>query len=282
MGPGRQKSSDFTVRNRPYTAEVPSAPPSAPVDLSRAGDDDIRSQGTPGRRSLVRDLIEVVALAAIIYLLIAFAIQPVHVEGTSMYPGLHNNDLLITEKLSLYFNGPSRGQIVIIDPPIASPNDFIKRVIGLPGEWVRIAPGKRGVGHVHISDSPPTATTVGQELTEPYINGVWTQQVLCCTSAGMASPTLPPTGRWAHIPRNDYFVMGDNRNFSEDSRTFGWEPRTGVKAIAIFRFWPPNRLSALPAQMPTVGAIGAGGLALPLRRRRRVTGRSSCSPPSPS
>lgn len=282
MGPESPCGADFAVCSRPYTAGVPSDPPSAPVDLSGAGDDGIRSQGTPDRRSLVRDLIEVVALAAIIYLLIAFAIQPVHVEGTSMYPGLHNNDLLITEKLSLYFNGPSRGQIVIIAPPIASPNDFIKRVIGLPGEWVRIAPDKRGDGHVYVSDTAPTATTVGRELTEPYINGVWTQQVLCCTAAGMASPALPSTGRWAHVPKNDYFVMGDNRNFSEDSRTFGWEPRTGVKAIAIFRFWPPNRLSGLPAQTPFVGAIGAAGLALPLRRRQRVRGRSSCSPPSPS
>jgi signal peptidase I len=255
---------------------VPSDPPAAPFDVSGRGDDDIRSAGPPDRRSLVRDLVEVVALAAIIYLLIAFAIQPVHVEGTSMYPGLHNNDLLVTEKVSLYFHGPSRGQIVIIDPPISSPNDFIKRVIGLPGEWVRIAPNSRGVGHVFISAIAPSATTVGAELKEPYINGIWTQQVLCCTAGGMASPALPSTGRWARVPAHDYFVMGDNRNVSEDSRTFGWEPSSGVKAIAIFRFWPPGRLTSVPVQTPTVGAIAAAGVAFPLgRRRRRTKGRSS-------
>ena len=224
-----------------------------------------------------------VALAAIIYLVIAFAVRPVHVEGTSMYPGLHNNDLLLTERLSLYLTGPSRGQIVIINPPIASPNDFIKRVIGLPGEWVRIAPGANGVGHVYISDTTPTSATGGRELVEPYVNGPWTQEVLCCTSAGTASPALPPTGRWAHIPKNDYFVLGDNRNVSEDSRTFGWEPRSGVQGIAIFRFWPPTRIGPIPSQMPAFAAVGAIGVALPLRRRRGLRpGGSSRSPTAPS
>ena len=224
-----------------------------------------------------------VALAAIIYLVIAFAVRPVHVEGTSMYPGLHNNDLLLTERLSLYLTGPSRGQIVIINPPIASPNDFIKRVIGLPGEWVRIAPGANGVGHVYISNTTPTSATGGRELVEPYVNGPWTQEVLCCTSAGTASPALPPTGRWAHIPKNDYFVLGDNRNVSEDSRTFGWEPRSGVQGIAIFRFWPPTRIGPIPSQMPAFAAVGALGVGLPLRRRRGLRpGGSSRSPTAPS
>ncbi len=235
-----------------------------------------------GRHSLIRDLLEVVALAAIIYLVIAFAIRPVHVEGTSMYPGLHNNDLLITERVSLYFSGPSRGQIVIINPPIASPTDFIKRVIGLPGEWVRIAPGSNGVGHVYISNTKPTSATGGTALVEPYINGPWTQEVLCCTAAGTASPTLPATGSWAHIPKNDYFVMGDNRNVSEDSRTFGWEPRSGVQGIAVFRFWPLSRIGPVPAQMPMLALVGATGIVVPVRRRRVSRGGSSQTPPAPT
>lgn len=226
-----------------------------------------------GRGSLLRDLLEVVALAAIIYLIIAFAVQPVHVEGTSMYPGLHNNDLLITEKVSLYFSGPSEGQIVVVNPPIASSNDFIKRVIALPGEWVRIAPDRAGLGHVYISKTRPTGPGGGTELHEPYINGVWTQEVLCCTAAGTASPALPTTGRWARVPAGYYFVLGDNRNVSEDSRTFGWEPRPGIQAVALFRFWPLTRMGAIPIQMPTLALIGglaipAGGLRLRGRSRR--------------
>ena len=244
------------------------------------GDEGVR----PHRRSLVRDLVEVVALAALIYLLITFAIAPVHVEGTSMYPGLQNNNLLIAEKVSLYFGGPNRGDIVIINPPIPSPNDFIKRVIGLPGEWVRIAPDSHKVGHVYISESRPTSPTGGVRLNEPYINGQWQDEVQCCTGAGTFSPLLPTSGRWVRIPRGDYFVMGDNRNFSEDSRTFGWEPRRGVVAIAVARFWPLNRLALLPAARPAVSLLMGAGLLLPVRRgrRRRARGRSSGRRRAPS
>jgi signal peptidase I len=229
---------------------------------------------TRGRGTLLRDLIEVVALAAVIYLLIAFAVRPVHVEGTSMYPGLHNNDLLLTEEISLYFSGPSRGQVVIINPPIPSSNDFIKRVIGLPGQWIRIAPDSQGVGHVYISNSRPTSPGGGTQLVEPYVNGVWTQEVLCCTNQGTASPLLPPSGRWAHIPAHHYFVMGDNRNVSEDSRTFGWEPRSGIQGIAILRFWPLTRLGSVPAQEPALAALLSLGAVVPVGARRGLRDRS--------
>ncbi len=218
-----------------------------------------------------------VALAALIYLLIAFAIQPVHVEGTSMFPGLQNNNLLIAEKVSLYFEGPSRGDIVIIKPPIPSSDDFIKRVIGLPGEWLRIAPASDHVGHVFISETKPKSATGGIQLKEPYINGVWADEVECCTATGTFSPLLPLTGRWVHIPAKDYFVMGDNRNFSEDSRTFGFEPRSGIRAVAIARFWPLNELGLVPGQKPTVSLVFAAGMVLPTRRLRRRGARSKSS-----
>jgi len=233
--------------------------------------------GRVQRRSLARDLVEIVALAALIYLLITFAIQPVHVEGTSMYPTLQNNNLLIAERVSLYFGGPSRGDIVIIKPPIVSSDDFIKRVIGLPGEWVRIAPNSHHVGHVYISEGKPTSPTGGTELHEPYINGVWQDEVECCTIAGTFSPLLPTTGKWVRIPANDYFVMGDNRNFSEDSRTFGWEPRSGIVAIAIARFWPLNKLGLLPGRRPTLSVLMGLGLWLPVRRGRRRRARHESS-----
>ncbi len=227
---------------------------------------------------------EIVALAALIYLLITFAIQPVHVEGTSMYPTLQNNNLLVAERVSLYFDGPSLGDIVIIKPPIVSSDDFIKRVIGLPGEWVRIAPNNHHVGHVYISDIRPTSATGGTELREPYINGVWQDEVECCTAAGTFSPLLPTTGKWVRIPANDYFVMGDNRNFSEDSRTFGWEPRSGIVAIAIARFWPLNKLGLLPGRRPMLGVLLGLGLWVPVRRarHRRAKNKSSECRPAPS
>ncbi|MGA8207814.1 MAG: signal peptidase I [Candidatus Dormiibacterota bacterium] len=233
--------------------------------------------GRGQRRSLTRDLVEIVALAALIYLLITFAIQPVHVEGTSMYPTLQNNNLLIAERVSLYFGGPSRGDIVIIKPPIVSSDDFIKRVIGLPGEWIRIAPNSHHVGHVYVSQSRPTSAIGGTELREPYINGVWQDEVECCTATGTFSPLLPTTGKWEKIPATDYFVMGDNRNFSEDSRTFGWEPRSGIVAIAIARFWPLNKLGLLPGKRPALSVLLGLGLWFPVRRARRRPSKSRSS-----
>jgi len=263
----------------PYTAVVPSDPSFVPDPPPDRVDGEGRSQHRP----LVRDLVEVVALAILIYLLIAFAIQPVHVEGTSMYPGLQNNNLLIAEKVSLYFGGPVRGDIVIIKPPIPASNDFIKRIIGLPGEWVRIAPDGHHVGHVFISDTKPTSTTGGTQLHEPYINGSWVDEVVCCTATGAFSPLLPTTGRWVRVPAHEYFVMGDNRNFSEDSRTFGWEPQQGIVAIAVARFWPLDKLGMVPGQRPALSLILAAGTVLPLRRWRwrRATGRSSGRLPAP-
>ncbi len=225
------------------------------------------------RRAWIRDVVELVVLAALIYLVITFVVQTVHVEGESMVPTLHNNDLLVADKITLDFGGPSRGEIVVIKPPISSPTDFIKRVIGLPGEWIRIAPSTNGVGHVYIDTHQPIGPVGGEFLREPYINGVWRQEVLCCTNGGEASPTLPPSGRWAHIPKNDYFVMGDNRNVSEDSRTFGWEPRSGIVAVARFRFWPLNRIGGLPGPLPTLvpsTALTLAPVAVRRRRRRRA------------
>jgi signal peptidase I len=274
----RSRSSLGPADPPPYTSRVPADP------LADSPTDGETDGGRGHRRSLTRDLVEIVALAALIYLLITFAIQPVHVEGTSMYPTLQNNNLLIAERVSLYFGGPSRGDIVIIKPPIASSDDFIKRVIGLPGEWVRIAPNSHHVGHVYISESRPTSTTAGTELREPYINGVWQDEVECCTATGTFSPLLPTTGEWQKIPANDYFVMGDNRNFSEDSRTFGWEPRTGVVAIAVARFWPLNNLGLLPGRRPMLSVLLGPGLWVPVRRarRRRVTNKSNASRRAPS
>ncbi|HVA20540.1 MAG TPA: signal peptidase I [Candidatus Micrarchaeia archaeon] len=231
----------------------------------------------------MRDIGELVVLALVIYLVITFVVQTVHVEGQSMVPTLHNNDLLVADKITLDFQGPSRGEIVVIQPPISSPTDFIKRVIGLPGEWIRIAPDAKGIGHVYVDRHHPVGAGGGEELREPYVNGLWRDEVQCCTSRGQASPTLPPSGHWVRIPARDYFVMGDNRNVSEDSRTFGWEPRSGIVAVARFRFWPLNRIATLPGPVPTPvpsAALGALG-ALPMVRRRRRGRHSMGRPPAP-
>src|SRR5258708_20389247 len=91
-----------------------------------------------GRRTIIRDIVEVLLLALAIYVVIAFALQTVRVEGESMVPTLQNGDLLFANKISYHFHGPDRGDIVVLIPPESPNRDFIKRGIGLPGDVIKI------------------------------------------------------------------------------------------------------------------------------------------------
>src|SRR2546429_6754544 len=147
--------------------------------------------------SLLREVAEVVVLAVILYVGISFAVQAVHVEGLSMYATLDNNDYLIANKIDYRLHAPQRGDIIILRPPTSNSTDFIKRVIALPGEKLLI---RSGVVYIN-----------GHRLDEPYLPEAWVtdNNYPCGGCDGKV------------IPANDYFVMGDNRNRSQDSRFFG-------------------------------------------------------------
>src|SRR5215510_3087117 len=128
------------------------AVPTRPAAASR---DDAPSTGS----SIIRELFEVVVLAVILYFGISFAVQAVHVEGLSMYATLEDNDYLIANKIDYRLHPPQRGDIVILRPPTNNSTDFIKRIIGLPGERVLIRSGI-----VYID---------GHRLDEPYLPEAW-------------------------------------------------------------------------------------------------------------
>src|SRR5216110_2156642 len=109
--------------------------------------------------SLLREVAEVIVLAVILYVGISFAVQAVHVEGLSMYATLDNNDYLIANKIDYKLHAPQRGDIVILRPPTNNSTDFIKRIIGLPGERILIRSG-----YVYIN---------GHKLDEPYLPEQW-------------------------------------------------------------------------------------------------------------
>src|SRR5438132_13398795 len=109
--------------------------------------------------SLLREVAEVVVLAVILYFGISFAVQAVHVEGLSMFATLDDNDYLIANKIDYRLHAPQRGDIVILRPPTNNSTDFIKRIIGLPGERVLIRDGV-----VYIN---------GHRLDEPYLPEAW-------------------------------------------------------------------------------------------------------------
>ena len=184
---------------------------------------------TSSASSLLREVAEVVVLAIILYFGISFAVQAVHVEGLSMYATLDDNDYLIANKIDYRLHPPQRGDIIILRPPTDNSKDFIKRVIALPGERLLIRDG-----YVYIN---------GHLLREPYLPEAW-------TTLNNAAPWS--VGEGAVIPANEYFVMGDNRNRSQDSRIFGPISRDRIDGRAWFRIWPLDHFGNIYSQEPII------------------------------
>jgi signal peptidase I len=184
--------------------------------------------------SLLRELVEVVVLAVILYFGISFAVQAVHVEGLSMFATLDDNDYLIANKIDYRLHAPQRGDIIILRPPSDNSKDFIKRIIALPGERLLISHGI-----VYIN---------GHKLDEPYLPEAWNT----LDTWGGADGTV--------VPPNEYFVMGDNRNRSQDSRIFGFIGRDRIDGRAWFRIWPLNHFGDIYGQLPVLesGTVVAG------------------------
>jgi signal peptidase I len=176
------------------------------------------------------EIAEVLVLALLLYVVINFAIQTVHVMGLSMYPTVDNEDYLVATKMDYRFHPPQRGDIIIMRDPFDSSRDFIKRVVGVPGDHLLIRDG-----HTYID---------GHLLDEPYIDPQpWTNN-----ANWPASPTSDPQGRL--LGGDDYFVMGDNRNNSSDSRLFGFVHRNDIEARAWIRVLPPGRLGPIDGVKP--------------------------------
>ncbi|HEY4025586.1 MAG TPA: signal peptidase I [Candidatus Dormibacteraeota bacterium] len=174
------------------------------------------------RKGLLRDLVEVFVLAIGLYILATTTVQTVRVVGTSMYPSLHDGDLLIASKVDYRIHPIERGDIVILKDPLDPSRDFIKRVVGLPGDRIQIRDH-----HVLVN---------GGALSEPYVRAPWVQ-----------------TGDWPGpgaisidvVPSGSYFVLGDNRDHSSDSRVFGRVRQDAIDGKAVVRFWPFPRAEVL-------------------------------------
>ncbi|HKV38321.1 MAG TPA: signal peptidase I [Blastocatellia bacterium] len=166
-------------------------------------------------RSLVRDIIFAAVTAVLI---VVFVVQPVKVEGTSMLPRLHNDERIFVNKFVYDFNPIQRDDIVVFWFPDNPSQSFIKRVIGLPGEWIRI-------------DTKGTL----------YINGVATPEPYLDPERNRTPLVLPNTFVKPHY----YFVMGDNRDVSNDSRRWGQVPEKYIYGKALFRYWPFSEIGVL-------------------------------------
>ena len=191
----------------------------------------VQTKAQKKERGLLMEVAEVAVLAFGLYLVINFILQTVHVIGSSMYPTLQDQDYLIATKIDYRLHPPERGDIIIMRDPFNAHMDFIKRVIAVPGDRLLI----RG-GEVFIN---------GHLLEEPYISPeAWTENA-------DYPPANDPAG--VLLRSDDYFVLGDNRNHSSDSRVFGLIHRDQIEARAWIRVLPLSRIGPVDGVKPTLG-----------------------------
>ncbi len=161
------------------------------------------------------DVLEVIVLAVGIFLIVYLLIlRPHKIKGASMEPNFPDGEYLLTEKVSYYSSNPKRGDVIVFKPPI-SEDEFIKRIIGLPGETIMLSNGK-----IFIND---------EELKEDYIVNIKT-----------LSGSFLSEGDKYQIPDGNYFVMGDNRLHSSDSRIWGTITKKVITGKAWLIYYPFN------------------------------------------
>ena len=189
--------------------------------------DNFQSEKTPGNENkepesrskrsscvgFLVDTVETILLAVVLFLVINALSARVRVENVSMLPTLQPGEFLLINRVSYKLGDPSVGDIIVFHAPGVSELDYIKRVVGTPGDTVRIAEGI-----VYVNDQP---------LYEPYIAD-------------------PPnySGEWV-VPEEEVFVLGDNRNNSSDSHLWGFVPLDDVVGRALLIYWPLEEMTLL-------------------------------------
>jgi signal peptidase I len=202
------------------------APPFGGVDIDDDKDIQVHKPQASSRddlwseaRLLLRDLIFALMIAALV---VVFVVQPVKVEGTSMLPRLHDGERIFVNKMIYYDEyrwAPKvdRGDIVVFWFPEDPSKSYIKRVIGLPGDTVEMHEGIMRVN--------------GHDLDETYLD----------PRLNVSHRTTAPV----YVRPNYYFVMGDNRDNSSDSRIWGLVPKKYIYGKALFRYWPIGAVSVI-------------------------------------
>ena len=168
------------------------------------------------------DVLETLIWAVLLFVLINLVSARVRVDGASMLPTLTNGELVIVNKLAYRLGEPSRGDIIVFHFPVDPSQEFIKRVIGLPGDQVNIHKGAILIN--------------GQRLEEPYL-----------------PVTTNYDGDWT-VGDDQLFVLGDNRNNSLDSHNWGTVPMDYVIGKALFIYWPLNSLGIITHAEPQLVA----------------------------
>jgi signal peptidase I len=182
----------------------------------------VRSTTTRSAK-IVREIVETIVLTVLIFLVVRLAVQNFRVDGTSMLPTVKNGELVLVNKVDYLLESPQRDDVVVFHFPLNPREDFIKRVIATPGDSVRVRAGQG----VWVDD---------RKLKEPYI-------------AQIPNYDYGPST----VPKNDYFVLGDNRNDSYDSHAWGFVPRGNIIGKAFIAYWPVLTNCHLNGIIPNCG-----------------------------
>lgn len=168
----------------------------------------------PTSRRLLRDILETIVLALVIYAGVRLFVRNFRIDGSSMEPNLQNGQLILVARWSYWFRSPDRGDIVVFRGPNDESRDLVKRVVGLPGEQIEIVNGQVLVN--------------GQMLPEPY------------------AQLNPSSGGPWKLGEGQVFVMGDNRGRSLDSRSWGPLQTEHIIGKALVSYWPPGLWGPIP------------------------------------
>jgi signal peptidase I len=178
-------------------------------------------------RKFLSFILEILKLTAITLLIVApiryYVFQPFIVKGQSMEPNFENGDYLIIDELSYHFRTPQRGEVIVFKYPQDTSQRYIKRIIGLPGETVEIKNGKITIYKDNLQVKP-----LDESSYIPYY----------LQTAGDARFSLND---------NEYFVLGDNRNASYDSRRWGSVPKEDIIGRVLIRAWPVAEIAIFEA-----------------------------------
>ncbi|HTV74618.1 MAG TPA: signal peptidase I [Candidatus Acidoferrales bacterium] len=237
----------FAMSLRPVTANAPSI---------TQGDGGNAGPATAPLSAVVREYLDAFIVAGLVALfLITFIVRTFFIPSGSMEPTLQLHDVLLANEFEYHFHPPRDGDIVIFTPPIPNQSPFIKRIIGSPGETLRVHNGivyRNGVAlnEPYIAEKPDYELEIKDYNI--YVDG---------TPLDPTMANVPPPSMWQapdRIPAGCYFMMGDNRNNSEDSHIWGFAQVSGTfdagpdkgqpasfTGHAFFLFWPLNRIRIL-------------------------------------
>lgn len=196
----------------------------------------------------LKETLDTIVFVVIMVIVIRFFLGEIRwIPSASMHPTLLEGDRLFIERVTHFYKAPQRGDILVFYPPqeelkkdvvsifarltgfFCKDIAFIKRVIGLPGDKISVKTLPDGSSHVYVNDEP---------LNEPYVKDVFDLGYPCNSRAAYCKEVI--------VPENSYFMMGDNRGNSEDSRYWGFLPKDRIIGRAVLLFWPVNRFKYFP------------------------------------